>query len=253
MSGDDRGHDSDAYRALWSEIAKLKQGEKELKQELADVKQQQTMANRPVEGPRSIKIESAAEDVAVSVSEAMQDEDEEVALEESTWVFPLLLGDLLGLATSTYLVFLLLVTATIQVAFLYLLAIPDSGMISPQTTDDVYELRNWRRTVAHDFKYYNELEEASLASRVCGAATGKAKGASASSALELAGSQAQLYEDLSGDPPPLPFDARTPPPWTPHASPTLGTLKSPPHASHALARPQATWARTVTAWARVAR
>ena len=198
MSGDDRGHDSDAYRALRSEIDQLRQ-------ELADVKQQQATTNGPTRGPQMIKIDGVAEDVATPVSEALQDVDEEVALEESTWVFPLLLGDLLGWATSTYLCFLLLITAAIQGLFLFLLADEKSDMVSPLTREDVEGLRMWRRTVAHDFKYYNELEEASLASRVCGGNQGRRGGAGGrsgdvSSALELSGSQEQLYADLSGVP-----------------------------------------------------
>ena len=82
MSGDDRGHDSDAFRALRSEIDQLRQ-------ELADVKQQAT-TNGPTQGPQTIKIDGVTEDVA---TEALQDEDEEVALEESTWVRALDVGD----------------------------------------------------------------------------------------------------------------------------------------------------------------
>ena len=223
MSGDDRGHDSDAFRALRSEIDQLRQ-------ELADVKQQAT-TNGPTQGPQTIKIDGVTEDVA---TEALQDEDEEVALEESTWVFPLLLGNLLGWATSTYLCFLLLLTAAIQGLFLFLLADEKSDMVSPLTREDVEGLRMWRRTVAHDFKYYNELEEASLASRVCGGSQGRRGGAGGrsdgvSSALELSGSQEQLYADLSGaprspDPRPHLTSAylhhaalgRTPLPQTPH-------------------------------------
>ena len=267
-----RDHDSEkdlqpGYAVLWNEIERLKQGESELKQELAHLKQQQmgvVVATTKVSAAEAAEI-VISDGVAgvMPAAEAAEDEDEEVELEESTWVFPLLVGDLVGAATSTYLLVLTLVTAVIQALFLDLLRSKDSGMIEPLTAEDVDSLCQWRRTVAHDYKYYTELEEATLAKRVCGGGLSSENSKRARSAIELAASQAGLYEDLSGVPP-LPILASAPASPLP-ASPSerRRSSRSPPlpaspswaaPLSQELSRsPQVTLARTAMAWARAAR
>ena len=53
-------------------------------------------------------------------------------------------------------------------------------------TNDVYELRNWRRNIAHSVAYFDEIEGRSLSTRVCSGDAG----------LFMSSTQANTYKNL---------------------------------------------------------
>lgn len=161
-------------------LAKQAKQIERLERELEAVKQILAGNDGPL--PKTATSKEEAE-----VDDDSDENDEVVSLEESSWVFPLLLGvPGLSWATAIFLSLILLCTFASEIMFVWLLSSPDVGAASKLEETTVEGLLKWRRTVAHDYKYYNALDQATLVARVC----------NGDPALEMSGSQAQLYADL---------------------------------------------------------
>ena len=134
----------------------------------------------------AVKVESSA------APETTAEEIDGWELDESIWVTPLLMcSEPVGYVASAYLLLLLVGCMAMQAVFLYLLQDEGSGLIERMTDDGtVADLLGWRRTVAHDYKYYNPLQQRSLAQRVCELDDG----------IELSDGQRALYSELLGYP-----------------------------------------------------
>lgn len=115
-----------------------------------------------------------------------KDEDHDADMDyfsfsESVWSASIFLGSpVLGKVGSCLVLFLLVVTMTMQLLF--------CGVVLSNFTEPEYDnlvvdgLRAWRRSVGHNLRYMDDLSELSLVSRVCGA--------DFSSSLELSQTQA---------------------------------------------------------------
>mmetsp|Transcript_36411 Transcript_36411/g.97292 ORF Transcript_36411/g.97292 Transcript_36411/m.97292 type:complete len:755 (-) Transcript_36411:467-2731(-) len=91
---------------------------------------------------------------------------EEVELTASMWDMPLIMfTPPIGSASSMVLLLLLILNATIQLVFLWIIV---DGLSNPQfNSETVDELMAWRRTTAHDYSNYDPALGKSLARRVC--------------------------------------------------------------------------------------
>ena len=85
-----------------------------------------------------------------------------------------------GVGSSALLVALLLINTAIQATFCFIVK---ESLSKPAITEQtVVQYRVWRRTVAHDIKFYNSASQKSLAQRVCENDAG----------LEMSGEQASV-------------------------------------------------------------
>ena len=110
-------------------------------------------------------------------------------IDASMWDVALVLGvEPVGAGASAFAALLLALNCVVQAFFLYIIADPGSGLTVPNYGNStISQFRSWRSTVAHDYGFYNSLQQASLASRVCKLDKG----------LEYSATQLAAYEDLS--------------------------------------------------------
>ena len=114
---------------------------------------------------------------------------ETVGLEGSMWDVAMLIGaPQWNVLTSAWVSFLLFLNILMQGLYIYILF--SSNLTSPQYTEHiVVTLRDWRKTVAHDVTNYDQLQDVSLANRVCDT--------TASKGLHLSSKQADIYGNLN--------------------------------------------------------
>jgi len=92
----------------------------------------------------------------------------EVGIDESMWSVMAIVGinTVLGNWASWYLTFLFFLNVAMQTAFLWIIIV--SSMTKANYDEEsVFEIRSWRRNVAHHISNYDELTDTSLAHRVC--------------------------------------------------------------------------------------
>jgi len=179
-----RSHIKAAFKAMWNDELKAEL-RAELKQELDGTKKKK--GSKVKVGPAP---DDGGEDGGgfnrpqkrASVFDAIV--DDELELEESVWTSGFLLfTPAVGMGTSIFVSFLLIVNMAVQGLFIQGI-LPFSA--ATFTDDSIEELKRWRMTIAHDISNYNVLTHETLAQRVC----------ADDNSLSQSGVQAGTYSEL---------------------------------------------------------